>query len=208
VRVVPNLYPALERQEVVVHTPEHLRSVADLADGQLELVAEAWQRRAADVPGYVHALVNEGREAGSSLPHTHSQLVWFKAPPPVPAAERGLSLDGETVLERDGLVVQCPRVSRVPYEALIAPSEPERDAFRSDRLGRALALVGELARRIHAVAGVVPLNVWLHDTEHWHLELLPRTTVLAGIELGAGVYLNPRPPEEAARELMAARPVA
>jgi UDPglucose--hexose-1-phosphate uridylyltransferase len=201
--VVPNLYPALERQEVVIHTPEHRRSVAELEPEQLELVAEAWQRRAADVPGYVHALVNEGREAGSSLPHTHSQLAWFSEPPPVPAGERGLSLDGETLLERDGLVVQCPRASRVPYELVIAPAEPEPHAFRSDRLGAALALLGESARRIHAVAGAVPLNAWLHDTAHWHLEVLPRTTVLAGIELGAGVYLNALPPEEAARALRA-----
>jgi UDPglucose--hexose-1-phosphate uridylyltransferase len=206
VRVVPNLYPALERQEVVVHTPEHRRSVAELEPEQLELVAEAWQRRAADVPGYVHALVNEGREAGSSLPHTHSQLAWFSEQPPVPASERGLSLDGEPVLERDGLVVLCPWASRVPYELVIAPSEPERDAFRSDRLGTALALLGESVRRIHAVAGVVPLNAWLHDTEHWHLEVLPRTTALAGIELGAGVYLNALPPEEAARALREASP--
>jgi UDPglucose--hexose-1-phosphate uridylyltransferase len=199
--VVPNLYPALERQEVVVHTPEHRRSVGELEPEQLELVAEAWQRRAADVPGYVHALVNEGREAGSSLLHTHSQLVWFSQPPPVPAAERGLSLDGEPVLERDGLVVLCPYASRVPYELVIAPAEPEGNAFRSDRLGTALALLGEAVRRIHAVSGVVPLNAWLHDTAHWHLEVLPRTTVLAGIELGAGVYLNALPPEQAARAL-------
>lgn len=201
VRVVPNLYPALERQEVVVHTPEHLRSVGELADDQLELVAEAWQRRAADVPGSVHAFVNEGREAGSSLPHTHSQLAWFTAPPPLPAAERGLALDGETLLERDGLVVQSPRASRVPYELVIAPTEPEAGAFRSDRLGAALALLGEAVRRVHAAAGVVPLNAWLHDTEHWHLEVFPRTTVLAGLELGAGVYLNSMPPEQAAATL-------
>jgi UDPglucose--hexose-1-phosphate uridylyltransferase len=201
VRVVPNLYPALDRQEVVVHTPEHVRSVGELSDDQLELVAEAWQRRAGDVPGYVHAFVNEGREAGSSLPHTHSQLAWVTSRPPVPAAESGLSLDGEPVLERDGLVVQCPRVSRVPYELLIAPSEPEEGAFRSDRLAGALALLGEAARRIHAVSGVVPLNAWLHDTEHWHLEVFPRTTVLAGLELGAGVYLNSVPPEQAAAAL-------
>ena len=206
VRVVPNLYPALERQEVVVHTPEHLRSVAELTDDQLELVAEAWQRRAADVPGYVHAFVNEGREAGSSLPHTHSQLVWFAAPPPLPSTERGLALDGETVSEQDGLVVQCPRVSRVAYELVIAPAEPEPNAFRSGRLGAALALLGASVRRIRAVLGVVPLNAWLHDTEHWHVEVLPRTSVLAGIELGAGVYLNAVPPDEAARRLRAVTP--
>jgi UDPglucose--hexose-1-phosphate uridylyltransferase len=171
-------------------------------------VAEAWQRRAADVPGYVHAFVNEGREAGSSLAHTHSQLAWFIAPPPIPAGERGLALDGETVLERGGVVLQCPQVSRVPYELVIAPAEPEARAFRSDSLGAALALLGEAMRRIHAVAGVVPLNAWLHDTAHWHLEVFPRTTVLAGLELGAGVYLNSLPPEHAAAVLREATLVA
>nr|MDQ3821809.1 hypothetical protein [Actinomycetota bacterium] len=53
VRVVPNLYPAFRRQEVVVHAPEHVRSVAELDDAQLSLVAEAWQRRERAAPGYL-----------------------------------------------------------------------------------------------------------------------------------------------------------
>ena len=44
VRVVPNLYPAFERQEVVVHTPEHVRSIAELDDEQLALVARGVAR--------------------------------------------------------------------------------------------------------------------------------------------------------------------
>jgi len=54
VRVVPNLYPALERQEVVVHSRRHARSIAELEGDEPELVVEAWQRRAATVRGYVH----------------------------------------------------------------------------------------------------------------------------------------------------------
>lgn len=51
VRVVPNLYPALERQEVVIHGSTHAHSLAELSDATLELVAEAWQRRARDAGG-------------------------------------------------------------------------------------------------------------------------------------------------------------
>ena len=40
VRVVPNKYPAFERQEVVVHSPEHKRSLAELDREQLDLVAK------------------------------------------------------------------------------------------------------------------------------------------------------------------------
>jgi hypothetical protein len=35
---VPNLYPALERQEVVVHSRRHIRSIAEAEDDELELV--------------------------------------------------------------------------------------------------------------------------------------------------------------------------
>jgi len=56
-------------------------------------------------------------------------------------------------------------------------------------------------RRLRAVEGPVPLNEWLHDRRHWHIEVLPRLSVLAGLELGAGIYVNTLPPEEAARRL-------
>jgi UDPglucose--hexose-1-phosphate uridylyltransferase len=207
VRVVPNLYPALERQEVVVHTPEHLRSLAELPDEQLELVAEAWRRRAAaafaDGFGYVQAIVNEGREAGSSLPHTHSQLAWFRDVPPAPAAEGAFSelLGGEVVLERDGLVLLCPTASRLPYELLLAPRGAESRAFESPLLGSALRLAAEGIRRLRRLHPGAPLNLWLHDVAWWHFELVPRLTVLAGLELGAGVYVNTLMPEEAATAL-------
>src|SRR4029079_7851542 len=70
VRVVPNLYPAVERQEGIVHSPEHKRACAELSDQELELVAQLVRDSEA------FWLVNEGRLAGSSLAHSHSQLAW------------------------------------------------------------------------------------------------------------------------------------
>jgi UDPglucose--hexose-1-phosphate uridylyltransferase len=86
---------------------------------------------------------------------------------------------------------------------LIAPSRSEPDGLRSDLLAPALRLLAELVRRLQRLRGeqLVPLNAWLHDGPHWHLELFPRTTRLAGLELGAGVYINPVSPEQAAAEL-------
>src|SRR5207302_48390 len=158
VRVVPNLYPAVERQEVVVHTPDHRRTIADLDDEQLALVAEAWQRRRGDESGgYLHALINEGREAGSSLPHTHSQLAWLPGPPPPEPPRRG-----ETVAERGRVSAWCPWVSRLPYECAVAPVDSEPDGFASNALGEALQLLAELVRKLRALEGEVPLNAWLH----------------------------------------------
>jgi UDPglucose--hexose-1-phosphate uridylyltransferase len=197
VRVVPNLYPALERQEVVVHSRRHIRSIAEAEDGELELVAEAWRRRAADEPGYVFPLLNEGREAGASLAHSHSQLVWLTEPAPVRTRPRA-----ELVFERGGLAAACPWASRVPYETVIAPTEPEAEALRSVRLGSALKLLAEIVRRLQRLEGQVPLNAWLEQSpDDWRLVLFPRLNILAGLELGAGIFVNTVPPEEAAVSL-------
>lgn len=203
VRVVPNLYPAFERQEVVVHSARHVRTFAELSDEEVAATAEAWRSRvqAARDEGfpYVHALVNEGRVAGSSLPHTHSQLVWLREPPPEVARERSEAL-GELlaepellVAEREGLAAVVHRAGRLPYELLIG-GEPFE-------LGPALLLLRECVSRLRAVEGPVPWNAWLHDGARPHLELLPRLNVQAGIELGAGIAVNTVAPEEAARAL-------
>jgi UDPglucose--hexose-1-phosphate uridylyltransferase len=197
VRVVPNLYPALERQEVVVHSRRHIRSIAEAEDDELKLVAAAWQRRAADEPGNVFPLINEGREAGASLAHSHSQLIWLPEPPHERARPRG-----EVVLEREGVVASCPWASRVPYETVIAPAEPDGEALTSPLLGPVLQTLAGLVRRLQELEGQVPLNAWLERGEDdWRLVLFPRLNILAGLELGAGVFVNTLPPEEAATRL-------
>jgi UDPglucose--hexose-1-phosphate uridylyltransferase len=171
--------------------------VAELDGEEPELIAEAWQRRAAAVPGYVHALVNEGREAGSSLPHSHSQLVWLPDPP-TPRARPRL----EEFHRGEGLLAGCPWASRLPYETVIAPAEPDPSGLRSELLAPAVRLLVEIVRRLQAAEGPVPLNAWLeHDARDWRLVLLPRLTILAGLELGAGIFVNTLPPDEAAERL-------
>ena len=109
IRVVPNKFPAFGpheprsangvfvaeaatgAQDVVIHTPEHVETVAELSPAALEDIAAAWRWRATDgsPPGteYVHAAVNEGREAGASLAHSHSQLFSLAFVPPRVSAE-------------------------------------------------------------------------------------------------------------------------
>lgn len=222
VRVVPNLYPAFEHQEVVIHSGRHVRSFADLDPREVDLVADAWRARALAARGrgfdYVHALVNEGRAAGASLAHSHSQLVWLREEPPAVAGERGAECALCELLEavaggagralalsEEGRVRSfCPPAGRVPYEVVIAPPH-EPGAFTSELLPVALRLLGDAVRRLRTVEGPVPWNAWLHGGPHWHVELVPRLTVLAGIELGAGIYVNTLDPEDAARALRGAQ---
>jgi UDPglucose--hexose-1-phosphate uridylyltransferase len=196
VRVVPNLYPAFERQEVVIHSPEHVRSFAELDDEQVALVAEAWRERMGGDAPHVLAFVNEGRLAGASLPHSHSQLVWTELEAE-PLERLQELLEPHELARRGGVVAAVHPLGAAPYESLIAPTAD--DAALAD----GLFLLRDLARRLHAAEGRRPWNAWLHPGPPWHLHFVPRLTALAGLELGAGIYVNVVPPEQAATELRA-----
>jgi UDPglucose--hexose-1-phosphate uridylyltransferase len=215
VRVVPNLYPAFERQEVVIHAPEHVRSFADLEDRQLPLVAQAWRERsramAAEGAGQAHAFVNEGRLAGASLAHSHSQLVALPGLSPAEEAEQQDRLpelfehDELVVAELDGVVALAHPFAAGPLECLIAPREPTPEALDdAGFLIASLRLLQRLVRALRAAEGPRPWNAWFHSGLHAHAHFVPRLTALAGLELGAGIYVNPLPPEQAAAALRAA----
>jgi UDPglucose--hexose-1-phosphate uridylyltransferase len=216
VRVVPNLFPAFEHQEVIVHAPRHVRTIAELTDNELGAIATAWHARlgAAREAGFDHPflLFNEGREAGASLPHSHSQLVWLRLPPPeveheLPRlASEACALcevvadDALEIAVGGDLSLRAAPAGRAPYEVLIAPRSHAAGPGLED-LGSALWLLRLAITRLHAVEGPVPWNGWLHHGAHWHFEVVPRLPVLAGLELGGGIFVNWLPPEDAAARL-------
>ena len=106
----------------------------------------------------------------------------------------------------DEAVLLAAYASRVPYQMLLAPRRP-RARFEDDGpLGA--NLLHDALRRLRARLGAMPpLNMWLRTAprgaEHfaWRIEIQPRLTHLAGLELGAGVNLCTVAPEQAAAEL-------
>jgi UDPglucose--hexose-1-phosphate uridylyltransferase len=257
VRVVPNLYPALAGEEadvpdplasgrgepelfaarpatgaheVIVHTPRPVSSLLDLSDEELASAMGVWRERMsahADA-AYVHVIVNEGREAGASLPHTHAQLYGLPFVPVAVARERerftaysdrtqGRNLLEDLVQEevriRDRLVAVddeavaiCPFASRVPFQLQIVPRRPVRRFDEEGPLGAAL-LRQALARLASVLGSVPPFNLWVRTAPRgaerfcWRIDLLPRLAQLAGLEVGTGIHLNVLAPEEAARRL-------
>ena len=118
--------------------------------------------------------------------------------------ERVVAIDEDTVR----LAAYC---GRVPFQLLIAPRTP-RARFEDDGpLGSAM-LHGALRRLAARLGASPPLNLWVRTAprgaEHfcWRIDILPRLTHLAGLELGAGVHLNIVPPEQAAAELRECAP--
>ena len=113
--------------------------------------------------------------------------------------ERVVAIDDEAVL-------LAPYASRLPFQLMIAPRRP-RARFEDDGpLAAALVhdALGRLRRRLGAVP---PLNLWVRTApsgaDHfcWRIDILPRLTHLAGLELGTGVHLCVVAPEQAAAEL-------
>jgi UDPglucose--hexose-1-phosphate uridylyltransferase len=198
-----------------VSTPRHARSFADLDDAELACVAAAWRARAETARhegfAYVHAFLNEGREAGASLAHSHTQLVWLRELPAAVEKEHTsagdcgvcelLTRDDLLVEERVGVAALAHPAGRLPYELLIAPRAHDEQGFAGEQLPVALQLLAGAVRRVRALEGPVPLNAWLHAAGHWHVEVVPRVSILAGVELGAEIYVNALPPEDAAAAL-------
>ncbi len=124
-----------------------------------------------------------------------------------------LSSGNRVIYENESFVAFAPFASRFPFETWIAPKdhkasfgdieEPEQEAFAN-------AMHGTL-RRLIKTLGDPPFNYIIHtspcdelctDYYHWHLEIMPRLTKVAGFEWGSGFYVNPVPPEDAARHLI------
>jgi UDPglucose--hexose-1-phosphate uridylyltransferase len=104
----------------------------------------------------------------------------------------------------------APYASKTPFETWILPrrhgsafaAEPAND------LPQLAELLQAVVRGMTAALADPPYNLLLHTLPrggdpayHWHIELLPRVTRQSGFDWGSGYYVNPTPPEDAARFL-------
>jgi UDPglucose--hexose-1-phosphate uridylyltransferase len=128
------------------------------------------------------------------------------------------------VLERDGFIAFCPFASLQPMETWLLPiaHEPAFEEVADDSFGRLAGVLHALLESLEATLPMTNFNLLLRTApwhtdgsaaragrslartvngQHWRLELLPRVTSLAGLELAAGVHINPLPPEAAASRL-------
>src|SRR6267142_2679061 len=219
-RVVPNQFPVLR--------------VEGTLDRQGERIQDLRQDRRFR---YIIVFKNHGTAAGSSLDHSHSQLI---ALPIVPrevrdevdgakahfdAKERCVFCDilrQETrdlhrlIAENADVVAVAPYAPRFPFETWLLPRRHEAHFENSPRHEYAslARLLGDILRRINKTLGLPPYNLLIHTaplaesaTEfyHWHVEIIPKLTKVAGFEWATGFYLNPTSPEEAAQVLRDAR---
>lgn len=123
------------------------------------------------------------------------------------------------ILDIDGFIAITPFAARFPFEVWILPKKHSCDFTHLDPAHRP-----DLARVIKIVLSKLkkglndpPYNYVLHTAPfrrqkigywksidndyHWHIEIMPRLTRMAGFEWGTGFYICPLPPEDAAKFL-------
>jgi UDPglucose--hexose-1-phosphate uridylyltransferase len=258
VRVVPNKFPVLgiegelNRQgelmydkmngigahEVIIETPEHGLTLAEMPERQIEEVMWAFKERVSDLKKdrrfrYIILFKNHGEAAGASLEHPHSQLI---ALPVVPnqvqeevdgaklywdLKERCIFCDivrqeaangARMITETDRFAVVAPYAPRFPFETWILPKRHESHFEEADAptLQNLAWILRSTMRKIDKVLERPAYNYIVHSAPvqeqslsyyHWHFEIIPKLTKMAGFEWGTGFYINPTPPEEAARFL-------
>ncbi|MBM3268989.1 MAG: hypothetical protein FJZ01_15225 [Candidatus Sericytochromatia bacterium] len=221
--------------DVLIESPDHDATFASHPPEQATLVVRAMQERyrhLATVPGVavIMPFRNYLPESGASLRHPHGQILASSHLPPVIAAEvasfaaagrcLGCELaavegDGPRAIARvENVMLMTPYASRSAYEILLLPLDHAPDFTGADPVALAAALQDGY-RRLAAVLGDVPTNLWIHCRPlretgefHWHAHLIPRITVEGAWELGTGLAVNSVPPERAAADLRSrGRPV-
>jgi UDPglucose--hexose-1-phosphate uridylyltransferase len=138
--------------------------------------------------------------------------------------------DGRRVVyDNDGYVGFAPFAARFPFETWIMPKKHGHDYSLSDdeSVANFAKAVKDVLARLNVSLSNPPYNFVLHTGPnvnaqpkrpnhwgtiehdfHWHLEIIPRLTRVAGFEWGSGFYINPVQPEEAARFLREVNPDA
>ena len=257
-RVVNNKFPALAKEgeldrrgegmfdqmngigahEVIIESPDHHATLATISLDAFFRVLTAYRDRIVTLgadPRFRYVLIfkNQGRSAGASLEHSHSQLIALPVVPELVMEEltggkfyfnykercvfcdmirQELQQRVRVILENDEFVAISPFAPRSPFEIWILPKMHQSSYIDlQDESYRLLAeLFSETLKRLEKALGKVPYNFMLHTAPigepelnyyHWHFEIVPKLTLIAGFEWGSGFYINPTPPEDAAQYL-------
>jgi UDPglucose--hexose-1-phosphate uridylyltransferase len=178
---------------------------------------------------YVLIFKNEGDAAGASLEHTHTQLIALPIVPKLVEEEinnareyfdrngRCIFCDiiqqeraykKRVILENEEYISLAPFAPRSPFETWILPKK-HKSSFTPESNFSLLALIlQQTLKQIDSIFNLPPYNMMVHISPfanasnghyHWHIEIKPKLTKIAGFEWGSGFYINPTPPEEAAQ---------
>jgi len=123
-----------------------------------------------------------------------------------------ISENERVILQNDSFISIEPFAPRFPFETWILPKKhsPAFEKIKKEETPALAAILRETLQRLAKALNNPPYNYILHtspvdsyhDKEyHWHVEIMPKLTRVAGFEWGTGFYINPTAPEDAATYL-------
>jgi UDPglucose--hexose-1-phosphate uridylyltransferase len=226
VRVVPNKFPIVGdgvagAHEVIVLSPAHDADLGRLSAVAATDVLLALRDRARfhldQGLAYAQPFVNRGKDAGASIRHPHAQLVALDfVPPRVEARMKAFTREAfardqaHVVASAGGVTVWCPRASTSPFliRVALADGGARFDEIDDDRARAIASALRDTIARVHDVLGEPAYNVVFETAPpdadgpfQWWVDVVPRLGVMAGFELGTGVWVNVVPPADAAAAL-------
>ena len=120
------------------------------------------------------------------------------------------------IAESADFVAIAPYASRFPFETWLLPKRHTarfEEASRGE-YGSLARMLKDTLQRMNQTLLAPPYNLIVHssplqdnvsESYHWHMEVMPKLTRVAGFEWGTGFYINPTGPEEAAGVLRKAK---
>lgn len=208
--------------EVLVETPRHDRQLAQLSAEEIEEVLYVYARRIVELEQkpnikYVSVFKNHGYLGGTSIVHSHSQIMATAVLPAEIAAKitamrkflscpycsviRSESNSGRKCFENNDFIAFTPYASRFNYEIWIFPKQHiarmedlNFSAF-AEVLRKILLKVYESNFDYNLIVQYGPKG----EDFHFHVEICPRSAIWAGFEFASGVVINSVSPEDAAK---------
>ncbi|MBI1897176.1 MAG: galactose-1-phosphate uridylyltransferase [Acidobacteria bacterium] len=121
------------------------------------------------------------------------------------------------ILESDHFLVIAPYAARFPFECWILPKlhHSHVESISPPAIQNLGGVLQKTLRKLDRTLELPPYNFIVHTAPvqepampyyHWHIEVIPKLTRVAGFEWGSGFHINPTPPEEAAMYLREGTP--
>ena len=120
--------------------------------------------------------------------------------------------DVRVISSNDHFIAVEPYAPRSPFETWVLPIRHSSSYLdMDDKMMESLtSIFSEVMLRLDTCIPNLPYNFVLHTSPlrsgpleyyHWHFEIMPKLTSIAGFEWGSGFNINPVPPEDAAKFL-------
>jgi UDPglucose--hexose-1-phosphate uridylyltransferase len=208
--------------EVVVETPRHDKQLAQLSAEEIEEVLYVYARRIVELEKkpnikYVSVFKNHGYLGGTSIIHSHSQIMATAILPSEIEAKlsamrkfiscpycnviRSESNSGRKCFENDDFIAFTPYASRFNYEIWIFPKQhiPRMEDINFSSLA---PIVRSVLKKVHEAN--LDYNMIVQygpkgEDFHFHIEVCPRSAIWAGFEFASGIVINSVSPEDAAK---------